>query len=321
MPTDFPLKSRQTRPVHCVGVTGGTGFIGKAIIHQLTQAKLAVRALVRPASRSACFDHPHLTWVSGHLGDSQSLQRLVAGTDALVHCAGAVRGRNLADFAPTNIDGVANLVRAARGTGTCRRFLHLSSLAAREPHLSAYAASKNQGERVLQKEAGDLCWTILRPPAVYGPGERELLPLLQWLQRGLLFTPGAEAGRFSMIFISDLAGAVQNWLQSDTDCGGCYTLDDGTPQGYTWDDLRDIGRDVFSRSVHRIKVPASLLGAVAGFNLALARLGGYRPMLTPGKVRELCHPDWVCDHREFSRVTGWQPQVVLAEGLCRLFVR
>lgn len=320
MPTNFPLKTRQTRTVNSIAITGGTGFIGKAIIHQLTHAEVSVRALVRPNSRSACFEHPRLTWVPGHLGDPQSLERLVAGTDALVHCAGAVRGRNLADFAATNIDGLANLVRAARKAGGCRRFLHLSSLAAREPNLSAYAASKQQGEQVLKNDAEDLCWTILRPPAVYGPGDRELLPLFQWLRRGLLFTPGTEAGRFSMIFITDLARAVQSWLQSETSGGGCYTLDDGTPRGYSWDEVRDIGRDVFSRPVRRIKVPKPLLSTLAGFNLAIARLGGYRPMLTPGKVRELCHPDWVCDHLEFTSSTGWQPQVTLAEGLRRLFI-
>lgn len=317
MPAEFPSKPTEAGPTHAVAVTGGTGFIGKAIIHQLVQANLAVRALVRPASRSASFEHPHVTWIPGDLNDSQSLNHLVAGTQAVVHCAGAVRGRHLADFAPVNIDGVAHIVRAARETRGCRRFLQISSLAAREPSLSAYAASKYQGELVLQKEARSLCWTILRPPAVYGPGDRELLPLFQWLRRGFLLTPGADQGRFSMVFVTDIARAVNYWLQNETACGGCYALDDGTPQGYSWDEVLDIGRKLFNRSIRRIRVPVPLLRRVAGFNLALAHLGGYRPMLTPGKIKELCHPDWVCDHVAFSSATGWQPQIDLREGLRR----
>jgi nucleoside-diphosphate-sugar epimerase len=311
------LKPTEPTPIHSVAVTGGTGFIGRSIIHQLIQANLSVRALVRPASRAAAFEHPQVTWIPGHLTDPQGLQYLVAGTQAVVHCAGAVRGRHPADFAPANIDGVANLVRAARETADCRRFLQISSLAAREPSLSAYAASKRQGELVLQNEAGDLCWTILRPPAVYGPGDRELLPLLQWLRRGFLFTPGAGLGRFSMIFVTDIARAVTYWLQNENVCSGCYALDDGTVQGYSWDEVLNVGEQLFNRSIRRVRVPVRLLRAVAGFNLALAHLGGYRPMLTPDKLKELCHPDWVCDNAAFSSATGWQPQIVLREGLRR----
>lgn len=317
MPAEFPLKLTETNPIHSVAVTGGTGFIGKAIIHQLIQANLSVRALVRPKSRAAGFEHPQVTWIPGHLNDSQSLKHLVTSTQAVVHCAGAVRGRHLVDFAPANIAGVANLVRAARDAGDCRRFLQISSLAAREPGLSAYAASKYQGELVLQNEAGGLCWAILRPPAVYGPGDRELLPLLQWLRRGFLFTPGAGQGRFSMIFVTDIARAVKYWVQNETACSGCYALDDGTVQGYSWDEVLEVGGQLFNRSIRRMSVPVPLLKVVAGFNLAFAHLAGYRPMLTPDKIKELCHPDWVCDNAAFSSATGWQPQIVLREGLRR----
>ena len=187
-----------------VAITGGTGFIGAAVIRQLLQANLRVKTLVRPASLASCFEAPGLSWIPGDLNDVQSLRRLVEETTALIHCAGSVRGRGEADFAAANVAGVGNLIRAAREAPDCRRFLLVSSLAAREPDLSAYAASKRQGELILQDQGDGLDWAVLRPPAVYGPGDRELLPLLQWLRRGLLFTPGMGEGRFSLLFVTDL---------------------------------------------------------------------------------------------------------------------
>jgi len=300
-----------------VAVTGGTGFIGGAVLRQLLHADVRVRALVRPTSRSSCFEAPGLTWIPGDLGDTQSLRHLVAGTGAVVHCAGAVRGRNLTDFAATNVAGVRNLVGAVREVKGCDRFLLLSSLAAREPALSAYAASKRQGELVLQEEAPDLNWMILRPPAVYGPGDRELLPLLQWLRRGVLFSPGRGEGRFSLLFVTDLARAVLYWLLSDAGSGCCCELHDGRAGGYSWEEVRQIGAQLYERQVRHIAVPEGLLRITAHFNAAAARLGGYRPMLTPGKVRELCHDDWICDNTLFNSATRWCPEIDLREGLRR----
>lgn len=310
-----PVDRVAARDPSTVAVTGGTGFIGGAIVRQLLQADLRVRALVRPTSLSSCFEAPGLTWISGDLSDTQSLHRLVAGTVAVIHSAGAVRGRSPVDFAAANIVGVKNLTGAVREAKGCDRFLLLSSLAARQPDLSAYAESKRQSERVLLEEAADLNRMILRPPAVYGPGDRELLPLLQWLRRGVLFSPGRGDGRFSLIFVTDLARAVLSWLLSDGGTVECCELHDGRAGGYSWDDVREIGTQLYGRPVRRITLPEGLLRTAAHLNTAAARLGGYRPMLTPGKVRELCHDDWVCDNTLFSSATRWRPEIDLREGL------
>lgn len=300
-----------------VAVTGGTGFIGGAVIRQLLQANLRVKALVRTASRASCFEAPGLSWISGDLNDADSLRRLIGETTAVIHCAGSVRGRKEADFAAANVAGIGNIVRVAREETSCRSFLLLSSLAAREPDLSAYAASKRQGELILREEGDGLDRLILRPPAVYGPGDRELLPLLQWLRRGMLFTPGRGEARFSLIFVTDLARAVRNWLLDGAALSGCYELHDGKPNGYCWEEVREIGADLYRRPVRRIAVPAGFLKTVAHLNAAAARVGGYRPMLTPGKVRELYHLDWVCDNTPFSSATRWRPEIDLRAGLLR----
>jgi nucleoside-diphosphate-sugar epimerase len=302
-----------------VAVTGGTGFVGSALIRRLIRANIRVKALARPASAAKCFHLPGLVWIPGELSDARSRRNLVQGVDAVIYCAGSVRGQRAADFAAANVDGVDRMMRTLCETSEPFRFLLISSLAARKPELSAYAASKRLGEDLVRQKAadGNLEWTILRPPAVYGPGDREVLPLLQWLRRGILFVPGNREGRISLIFITDLAQAILDWLWCGSGGGHCYELHDGKADGYSWEDIRRIGEDLYRRPIHRINIPVGVVKGVAQLNAAAARLTGYRPMLTPGKVKELGHPDWVCDNTQFSSISGWQPRIDLYQGLRR----
>jgi nucleoside-diphosphate-sugar epimerase len=193
----------------------------------------------------------------------------------------------------------------------------MSSLAAREPGLSDYAASKRQGELALSRAAGEMEWTALRPPAVYGPGDREILPLFRWLARGIAPLLGSRDARFSLLYIEDLAEAVVQWLDCPNHPGGPFELHDGTLGGYAWRELVDAAVCVFERRVISVPVPVALLKMVAGLNLGAARVFGYAPILTMGKVRELRHPNWVCDNAGWSHETGWAPRVRLEEGLRR----
>ena len=298
-----------------VALTGATGFIGGRLARRLCSAGWQVRVLVRPAADTASLTGLGVQQLTGELEDQESLQRLVADTYAVIHCAGAVRGVTPAQFNRINVDGVARLARAAASQQP--RFLLLSSLAAREPGLSSYAASKQQGEQALAAAAGKMPWIALRPPAVYGPGDKELLPLFQWMRWGIAPVLGSAGGRFSLLYVDDLAAAVLLWLQPPQDLSGIFELHDGHAGGYSWDEVVAIAVALRASPIRRVPVPASLLRLVAGLNVLLSRLGGYAPMLTPGKVRELRHHDWVCDNVAISRALGWMPQVELAEGLRR----
>ncbi len=300
-----------------IALTGATGFIGGAVARRLKAANWEIRALTRSTSRR---DHLHgivASWVQGDLDDVQSLRRLVRGAEAVVHCAGAVRGQFSTHFTRVNSDGVSRLVHAAVEQRQLPRFLLISSLAAREPHLSPYAASKKQGEEALAAGAGEMDWAVLRPPVVYGPGDKELIPLFRLMHRGIAPVLGPRDARFSMLYVSDLAEAVVKWLG----CGGTrqqvFELHDGQPDGYRWGDVIVVMARLRGGGVRRIKVSASLLMLLAVINSMAARVLGYAPILTPGKVRELKHSNWVCDNFLLSRETGWAPQVLLEEGLRR----
>ncbi len=300
-----------------IALTGATGFIGSTLAQRLAAAGWQIRALVRPSSSRARLTGISPQWIEGDLEDRACLHRLVEGVAAVVHCAGAIRAAGDAAFHRVNADGVAGLADAAAQQQPSPRFLLISSLAAREPALSPYAASKLNGEVALATAARGMAWTALRPPAVYGPGDQELLRLFRWIARGIAPMLGREDARFSLLYVEDLAEAVLRWLDAGPQEGLVFELHDGHPNGYAWSDVIDTVARLHDRRVLRIRVPRPVLDLLARLNLTLSNLVGQAPMFTPGKVRELRHPNWVCDNAAFSRATDWCPRISLEEGLRR----
>ncbi len=264
---------------------------------------------------------PGVIWSPGNLEDETTLGALVAGTHAVIHCAGAVRGASRADFDRVNADGAHRVALAAARQAQAPRFLLISSLAARMPELSHYAGSKWRGECAVKAASENMRWTVLRPPAVFGPGDRELLPLFRCIAKGYAPLPAGVGRRFSLIYIDDLATAVVRWLAADAGYGQTFEVDDGHAEGYDWDTVLDIaGRVLYGGApVRRLPIPIPVLNLAALANLAAARLLGYAPMLTTGKVREITHPDWLCDNNAFTLITGWRPVYGLEQGLACTF--
>lgn len=297
-----------------VAVTGATGFIGRALLNQLVAKGWKVRALTRRASIP--FPHPAIEWVVGDLSSIDTLQKLVIGADSIIHCAGAVKGKSWDSFLSSNVNGTQHLLQAIAGTGTCSRLLYISSLAARQPQLSWYAQSKYNAEQLLPNTTDHLAVTVYRPAAVYGPGDKALTPLLQAMRYGVLPALGPLDNRFGLIYVSDLVAAITCWLNTESPISGTYEIDDGTPGGYDYFSIASIAQEVLKRPVRHVRIPLSGLQKLAKLNLWLAALLGYAPMLTPGKVRELQHPDWTCDITALQQVLkDWRPEMPLPTAL------
>jgi len=235
----------------------------------------------------------------------------------IIHAAGAVRGASQADFDRINVEGTANLLSAVASQAPAARLLMLSSLAAREPRLSWYAASKRGGELLLE-QAPQLDWVLMGPPAVYGPGDKEMLPVFQWMSRGIALVPGDPAARISLIHVSDLVTAITACLGSAACRHQTLALCDGKSGGYDWREMAAIAGATWGRKVRLWQVPAWLLDSVARVNILGARITGAAPMLTPAKLRELRHYDWVADNAAITARTAWQPRTDLRLGLQQL---
>jgi nucleoside-diphosphate-sugar epimerase len=294
-----------------VALTGATGFIGTALTNSFSQAGIKVRALSRKTRAS----DKSVEWVQGDMHSPLALEKLVKDADTVIHCAGNVRGKSKQEFLSINQVGTENLLAACKNQKNIQRFLLISSLAAKQPHLSWYAFSKHAAEQTLSAYKNNFpSSTVFRPTAVYGPGDKEIRPLLKGIKMGLLVKPDAKTN-FSLIHINDLVSAINLWARHPTPVNGVYELDDGTANGYNWDKLIDLAQQHWGKSVHSISIPIGLLKILANTNLKIARLLRYSPMLTPGKVCEILYPDWVCDNSDLSSALKWHPSIQLSHAM------
>lgn len=293
-----------------VALTGATGFIGSSLLSSLVNSGRKVRALCRRTRTNGA----RTEWITGDLHSPRALSELVDGAEIIIHCAGTVRGKSEQEFLSINNEGTANLLSACKEKSQQRRFLLISSLAAREPDLSWYARSKSMAEQTLNLHGENMTRTVFRPTAVYGPGDREIRPLLRAMKAGLLPFPNIET-KISLLHINDLISAIFTWINLSSTLDGVYELDDGAANGYNWDAMAALAREHWQRSVLKVPVPVRLLNMIAITNLGLARLLHYSPMLTPGKIREIVHPDWTCNNSAISSYLGWQPTIQLSDAM------
>ena len=304
-----------------IAITGATGFAGRHAIIELLLRGHRLRALVRSPETA---DLPAgVATVKGDLADSAALARLTAGADAVIHLAGALTALSRDDYFKVNEQGTLALADAAQKAGI-RRFVHVSSLAAREPQLSGYAASKRAGEEVIAGRMGALNAIIIRPPAVYGPGDKGTLPLIKELTRPIAAIPGLPEARFSLIHARDLARLIA--LAVEGEAQGLHEVSDGKSGGYGWADLIGTASVLRGRPIRPVFLPRAIPAAVAAVAEAVARLTGKPGMVNRGKIAELYHPDWVArpgglalpDPVPFAaglaetvtwyRAAGWLPQ-------------
>ena len=287
-----------------IAITGGTGFVGQAVCDLAEQRGVPLRSLARTVPG----DRPQVEWVEGDLADKPALARLVEGADCLIHIAGRVRAPDRAAFDEANVAGTLNALDAARQAGV-RRFVFVSSLAAREPELSAYGASKRRAEKLVA--ASGLDWTIVRPPAVYGPRDGEMLDLFELASLGVV--PMPRKGHASLIHVDDLARLLLALAKPDEQAtGAIYEPDDGRAGGYEHGDLaRAIGAAV-GKNPFVPRLPKTVLGVVARLD-RLTR--GDKAKLTPDRVGYVTHPDWVAAPARQPPHKLWSPKIPTEEGL------
>jgi len=286
-----------------LALTGATGFVGGALLEQALAAGHQVRALARRPRP----EREGVTWVSGALDDAAALSALVSTADAVVHVAGAVNAPHRAGFAAANIEGTRAVVAAAKLWGAAR-FIHVSSLAAREPDLSNYGWSKSGAEA--EVTASGLDWTIVRPPGVYGPGDMEQRDLFRAARRGVVPLP--PGGRLSIIHVDDLARLLLT-LAEQPGAGTQAIYEPASPDGalrYT-DFARAIAAAVGRRALP-LPLPAALLRLAARGD-ALVR--GAHAKLTADRVAYMVHPDWTADPAKAPPPALWRARIGAAEGL------
>lgn len=297
-----------------IALTGGTGFIGQHLIKALICDGWRVKSLTRRPDPDLEADN--FVQVKGVLEDLSALHELVADAQNIVHVGGRVTARNTREFESANVFGTENLVRAAANQPQPPTLIYLSTIAAREPHLSPYAATKREGENRLRDLGQPLRWNILRPPVVYGPGDKQTLQLFRQFKNGFALQM-ASGGRFSMIYVDDLVAAIMFILQDFGGNSAIFELDDGHLGGYCWNDVvTEAGRKL-NRPIRNILVPTAIQYVIAAVSSTISTLTKKPPVLSRGKIAEFAHPNWIAANNSLNSRGDWRAKIDLREGISR----
>jgi nucleoside-diphosphate-sugar epimerase len=286
-----------------LGITGGTGFVGSHLIDSALAAGHQVKALTRREQPP----RDNVEWVNGSLDERESLRQLVTDVDALIHVAGVISAPDAAGFDRGNVTGTLAMLAAATAGGI-HRFVHVSSLAAREPKLSLYGASKARAEKLV--ESSGLDWVIVRPPAVYGPGDKETLELFRMARLGLMLMP--PRGHLSLIHADDVARLLLALAAPTAPSNRIIEADDGKPGGWT--------HRQFARAVSQAVGTKPAIVSAPGMILRLAAradqlVRGPRAKLTVDRAAYFSHHNWVVDPKLGPPAELWRPQIDSRQGL------
>ncbi|MGH8150030.1 MAG: NAD-dependent epimerase/dehydratase family protein [Steroidobacteraceae bacterium] len=296
-----------------IAVTGATGFLGRHLVEALAREGRPVRVLARRDGAPESWRALPLEVVRGSLEEARSLERLTRGAEAVVHVAGLTKARDPADFLRVNRDGVRAVAEAAREYAPTARIVAISSLAAREPQLSYYAASKRAGEeaaRGVYRAQPDRL-VIVRPPVIYGPWDTATLAIFEAASHALV--PIFGSGRVAIVHVSDAAAAIAR-LATGAGEAGLYALADDNPAGYSVRDLLGEAARAVGCSPRYVRIPAGAVLVAGRASGWWGRLRGRAPHFSAGKAREMLHPDWSVSASELLPFAIYRSRIGISEG-------
>jgi nucleoside-diphosphate-sugar epimerase len=311
-----------------VFVTGGTGFVGSHVVRALAARGHVPVCLVRdPRKAAGVFGPEAPALVVGDLTDAPVLARGVAGADAIVHVAGLIAARSRAELYAVNVDGTRAVAAAALAAGV-RRFVHVSSLSAAGPAdgavepgsggaarpVSDYGRSKLAGEAPVRELT--VPWTILRPPAVYGPRDLEFLRLFRIARRGLTPVFGGGAQRLSLVFAPDLAEAIVRCIDGGDGATAGRVFYPAHPEVTTSRALVEAIAATVGATPRILRIPTAAVRPMLWLSGTAARLTRRATLLSPDKANEILADAWTCSPAALEAATGWRAATPLSDGLC-----
>jgi len=306
-----------------IAVTGGTGFVGSHLVETLCAAGIEPRVLVRNRAQPRWIDGAPVVWVEGALDDLGALRGLVAGAGTILHLAGVVRAGREADFDRGNRQGTENVLRAMADTAPTARLVHVSSLAAAGPApdpsgigpeaepapISFYGRSKLAAELEVRSKWDDAWWTIVRPPAIYGPRDTDVLEFFRMASRGIVALPSGERW-LTVAWVGDVVRSILAAAVGDP--SKIYHL--GEPEPMRLDALIATLCEAGGVEARVLRVPPAVVSGVGAVGSVLQRLGWRRLALTADKTRELLARHWSARTVDSMDALGVDGLTLFGEG-------
>lgn len=311
-----------------IAVTGGTGFVGRALSKALLAKGYAVRVITR---RKPGETLEGAAYAEADFADAASLGRALAGADAAVHLAAALFCRSREDFMRANSGGTANLVAAANAQPSLKKLVYVSSLAAGGPSAaeaprteaqpeaptSFYGQSKLAGEKAVKTFANGP-FVILRPPIIYGRKDSGFSKIAEWVRKGVMVNAGSADGRFSFVYIEDLVRAVIQSLEEPALDGGTFYVCEA--RSYAWlEFIKLLAAGMGVKMPFMLSLPPWAVYAVGWLYEAVTAVTGAEPVMNRDKAREAAGPNWTASPALWEKTAGWSDWTPLEEGIKKTF--
>lgn len=305
-------------------ITGATGFIGSHLCEELIRRGFDVTYMARDSSSHRWVEQPGLTCIRGDCTVKESLGDIPGDFDYIFHLAGLTKSCSPDDFFSVNARGTENiLITVAERNPFLKRFVYLSSLAAVGPSkdgspvredvkpspVSHYGMSKLEGERAVMKYRDIIPVTIVRPPAVYGPRDRDMLVMFRMIKKGFFFDLGKCY--YSLLYVDDLIEGILLSAQEKAALGEIYFLCDG--EIHTSEDIVTQISKVLQVRARRVKLPKRAIPFIAAVSERINRTG----IINRDRVRDFTHTHWICDGGKAREEIGFRPKISMEEGIQR----
>ncbi|OGF49773.1 MAG: hypothetical protein A2231_04525 [Candidatus Firestonebacteria bacterium RIFOXYA2_FULL_40_8] len=308
-------------------VTGSNGFVGSFLVERLLQEGAEVRCLVRKSANLRWLKDLKVELVYGDISDSESYQNKLKNVDYIFHIAALKHSIKQNDYKKINIQVTEDLLLAAKKESPgLKKFVFLSSMAAmgcstRENTLSEtdtckplthYGSSKAEAEKIVLAYKDVFPVTIIRPPAVYGPRDEDILAMFKAMKLGVRPIFGIQKKYLSMVYVMDLVEALLLSALSKKADGKIYII--AEDKHYSWKEIQDAVAKTLNVKSVTLKIPKSVLFGAALLAELFSGITGVNILLTTHKVRELTG-DWVCNIKKAQEDLGFKPVYDINKGM------
>lgn len=309
-------------------ITGATGFIGSTLAEALLKSGAEVHCLVRSPRALKWLQGMPVRLVHGELFTEETLAEALARATHVFHLAGVTKALSSAEYFRANGEATRALLQAcARHGKSLARFIYVSSIAAAGPSrngrpvheqesprpISTYGRSKLAGEAACAAFAGQLPITIVRPPVVYGPRDRDVYEYFKQVHWGVRLRPGWQKRYTSLIHVHDLTAGIIAAARHPNAAGETFFL--ANPEFYEWSELGSAIAQALQRKTISIPIPLAVTPVVAAMGELAAKVTRKPALLNFDKVREMRETHWICSAEKAERLLGFTTALPLAEGL------
>ena len=309
-------------------VTGSTGFVGSHLVEKLLQNNYEVRCLVRPDTKLEFVNDLPIEMVHGNYSDFDSLKVAVKDADYVYHVGGATKSKTKEGYFTANHKSTLNLLRATVEVNPgLKRFVLISSLTAVGPGngndpvdestpyhpITTYGKSKMEAEKECLARLSEIPITIIRPPAVYGPRDKDIYAFFKSVNGHIIPLSGYSRKALSFVHVYDLVNGIITAAEHSKAVGQIYFI--SNEEAYDWEQFGRVAKRILGTWALNVRIPHFALYTVAAISQSIARMQGKAALINIEKARDGVQRNWLCSPKKAQMELGFKTKLSLEEGI------